>query len=817
MLGVKKPIIKFLVLDLIFVIICFFSFIHILQRADLPFEIESGNNKIIVVHSEFNQESNTDELSLFKINQIEVINVEQIEFLLDGIKAGDYVDLELINNGKIISKSVQTKNFYEIGYLLVATFVSIFFFIIAIIVLLKQPVEKSARIFHHVSIGAALIMMTTWGYYNISPQGIGLIIRSIFSTAYVVAPALFLDFTLIYPRQKKKIRKIIIPFLYSTAFLLSFITSYLFIVAADEVTYQSMQNYLFSYKISQYFLVANLIIGLVVFILSYIRAKESSEKQKLIWILFGIFFGLVPYIVLWVLPLIIWGDYFVPEEIVLLFTLLIPITFGISIVKYRLLNVEVIFERSIIYLISVILLLVVTSSIIIGISYFFDLEHSTTLSVVTAVFVALLFQPANKKIKELVDKKFFSIRYDFRMALKKFLTEIQEVNNVELLVEILVKRTEKLIPVNKIGFFKLDQTSSRFHLMSHSGFEILEGRSVKFDFKNLKTNLLHPVAIENKVENGAEFEIADVKVFRRWGMDLVFPIKSVTGTIFGFLVLGRKKSNLKFSLEDMDLLTTITSRTAVVMERIKLQKELIREQLQAEQLEELNKMKSFYISTVTHDLKTPLTSIKMFSELIKSNKNLSVEKRNDFLGIIEGESDRLSRLINSVLDYAKIEQDIKKYNFNYANVNKLLKGVLDSMDYQFRMEKFFIEHTLTEESDLVWCDGDAVVEAVINLLSNAMKYSGKNKIIQVSTYVKDGYFCIKVKDEGIGIKENDIEKIFEPFNRTEEEKVHKQTGSGLGLAIIKHIVKAHNGKIDLKSEWGKGSIFILLFPVDKNE
>src|SRR3972149_2798537 len=121
-------------------------------------------------------------------------------------------------------------------------------------------------------------------------------------------------------------------------------------------------------------------------------------------------------------------------------------------------------------------------------------------------------------------------------------------------------------------------------------------------------------------------------------MNLVFPIKSTDKEIHGFLVLGAKKSGAKFSVEDIDLLSAVAGRTAASIDRIKLQHELILQRVESERLDELNRLKSYFISSVSHDMKTPLTSIKMFAELLQSSSEIKSEKSKEYLEIIEGES-----------------------------------------------------------------------------------------------------------------------------------------------------------------------------------
>src|SRR5690606_11609682 len=337
-------------------------------------------------------------------------------------------------------------------------------------------------------------------------------------------------------------------------------------------------------------------------------------------------------------------------------------------------------------------------------------------------------------------------------------------------------------------------------------------RSVNFNRSELKTKLTKPVALPDNVEHGVEIEYADLKVFKRWGIALVFPFRSVQDEIFGFLVLGKKKSGFRFTVEDIDLLNAVRSKVATTMERNKYQKELLIEHLENERLEELNKIKSFIVSRVSHDFRYPLTSILMFTDLLKNSENLSIEKFHDYLKIIEGESNRLKIMVENVLDFSKIEKGIFEYTLEEINLNNLVDEILSSMQYQLKMKKFTLYQKLCS-SELNICADRIGIEAVlINLISNSIKYSVDKRVLRISTGIRNGYIFVSVEDEGIGISKDDINNIFNPFLRGQNIDAKKIRGAGLGLNIVKHIMNAHKGKIEVTSEPGKGSCFILLFP-----
>jgi len=173
-------------------------------------------------------------------------------------------------------------------------------------------------------------------------------------------------------------------------------------------------------------------------------------------------------------------------------------------------------------------------------------------------------------------------------------------------------------------------------------------------------------------------------------------------------------------------------------------------------------------------------------------------------------------LINNVLDFSKIEKGIRKYSFREIHINKVVKEVIGLLHYTLKMKGFNLETKTGNFNDLILGDADALTEAIENLISNAIRFSNEKKAIIISTYSKDNFVCVSVKDNGIGIVQSDIEKIFDPFFRSDNAKAKKIDGTGLGLSIVKHIVEEHKGKVIIESVPDKGSNFILCIPVLEN-
>ena len=218
-------------------------------------------------------------------------------------------------------------------------------------------------------------------------------------------------------------------------------------------------------------------------------------------------------------------------------------------------------------------------------------------------------------------------------------------------------------------------------------------------------------------------------------------------------------------------------------------------------IKRLENMRSEFVANVSHELKTPLTSIKGFSETLRYVDDS--ETKNKFLNIIDKEAERLTNLINDILVLSDIENLHKLDNTNF-NPREVIENIIDIVRKQADKKQIKIEFINEFDSEIIGSK-DKFHQLALNLIENAIKYSNENGNVKILITSNNGYFIFKVIDNGIGIPKNDIPRIFERFYRVDKSRSTK--GTGLGLAIVKHIVKLFNGDITVDSEVGVGSTF----------
>ena len=229
----------------------------------------------------------------------------------------------------------------------------------------------------------------------------------------------------------------------------------------------------------------------------------------------------------------------------------------------------------------------------------------------------------------------------------------------------------------------------------------------------------------------------------------------------------------------------------------------------------LMRMKSNFISTVSHEFKSPLTLIRQIAEMLDSGRVPDGERQQKYYSAMLQESERLSHLIDNILDFSKMEAGLKNFSFEKGNLAGIVEEIVMSFQSHLMDKGFQINLSLPEPIPDSVFDREAIKQVLQNLIDNAVKYSANSKIIEVKMTRADSEITISVKDYGMGIKKDEQDKIFSRFYRAGDELTQKVKGSGIGLTIVKQIVEAHQGTVKLKSEPGKGSVFQIVLPLKK--
>ena len=237
-----------------------------------------------------------------------------------------------------------------------------------------------------------------------------------------------------------------------------------------------------------------------------------------------------------------------------------------------------------------------------------------------------------------------------------------------------------------------------------------------------------------------------------------------------------------------------------------------------ERLRELDRMKDDFISTVTHELRTPLTSIRALSEMLHEDPRMELSDRKRFLGIIVNEAERLTRLINQILDMAKLESGRAEWTTSEVDIGEVAREAMASLGQLFREKGVALEGEIPASGPIVLADRDRLTQVMINLLSNAVKFvPGNSGRVQVKVSSDQKEVRVLVSDNGPGLTPEECNVIFEKFRQGGNTMTDKPKGTGLGLPISRQIVEFFGGSLWVESQPGAGADFIFTVPLPASE
>ena len=230
--------------------------------------------------------------------------------------------------------------------------------------------------------------------------------------------------------------------------------------------------------------------------------------------------------------------------------------------------------------------------------------------------------------------------------------------------------------------------------------------------------------------------------------------------------------------------------------------------------QQLSKMKSEFIANVSHEIKTPIATIRTLAENLNEGWITDQQKRGEYYHLIARESERLTHLVENILDFSRIEAERKAYRMEVVSVSDVLNKTLERFRLLVDGQGVTFSRNVSSDLPQAKMDPEAIEQALLNLLDNAVKYSNEEKLIEVSAEALEEDVVIKVVDHGRGIKKSELQKVFEKFYRVESRDGKNVPGSGIGLTLVKEIIEAHGGKIEVESEIDKGSTFSLYIPIN---
>lgn len=417
----KTPV-KHIFLPLTIIILSLTGTITSLNRASLPFKVSTENNHKLAIIS-ITEESAAGEFLIgdviIEYHGQKIDSHKSLELMTDGENIGDSALIVVNRQGKEISIRTTLIPFYSLRYQIITIPFGMLFLLLGIFVNRRQPHKKEARYFYYAMLSITVMYFFPWRPYNLNPVGLAQFLQFVYLSAYAATPVVFLHFATIFPQEKKRKPRtlfFIVP-IYFSLFVIWLNIAYAIATLHSSFLWYQRFSFWFNGFRASFSLCLLLALGL--FFHSYFKAREEEDRRKLRWILLGFAIGSFAIIFLWTIPQIIMSHGLVSEEIVLLICAIVPVNFAISILRHHILDIDVIFNRSVVYTL-ILFVIAAIYALAIGTLAFFvttmTVQLSIVLSAVIAVGIAIIFEPLRKKIQHFVDKTFFRVRYDYREA-----------------------------------------------------------------------------------------------------------------------------------------------------------------------------------------------------------------------------------------------------------------------------------------------------------------------------------------------------------------------------------------------------------------
>jgi len=499
--------------------------------------------------------------------------------------------------------------------------------------------------------------------------------------------------------------------------------------------------------------------------------------------------------------------------------ILFSIITAVAILKYHLLDIHLVVRRGVSYFLMSTIVAVPYVGIII---LFNNMVGSNNVSTwgypVLLVVLALLLQPLWHIVQRTVDRWFYRERYDFLKELEYFSQEAHDISDLEQLGSSLVRLVRRALQISNVHLLLRSETGD-FSVVFSTGDRTAE-LTLRRDsplVRWLQSNkgLLNRQDLEvfPQLQSLSAKERNDLGVIEA---ELFVPLRTSKDELVGLMILGRKLSHQLYSDEDMGLISTVASRVAIELENARL---YTLETTMRQELERQDTQKTEFLHSVAHELKTPLTAIISSSELM-STEDLSAtpDMRERLVDNINRSAWLMDRRVGELLDLARMRIGNIQLKLEVLEIAGLIDEVASQLSSLFKNKGQSLGVEVQDELPLVKADRERVQQVLLNLLSNANKYSPTGTNVLLRVLQKNNSIQVDVEDSATAIRGQDKDKLFDPYFRGgNDDERQRIPGLGLGLAISKKIVELHQGEIWVESEAGKGNIFSFSLPIWNEE
>ncbi len=521
-----------------------------------------------------------------------------------------------------------------------------------------------------------------------------------------------------------------------------------------------------------------------------------------------------------------------------------PLSVAYAIIKHNLFDVDVLIRRSAGYLIVSMFVIVVSFLLISGLSLSLEKitgQPSQVAAVITIFIMLVMVRPLHNRIDQALERRFFGEKYEYQKTLRRAAKILNSIIELEPLLKQILDMVMDSIKIQngcillrdkdrgslKVAVLRDPSRGAQLHADNPEDqlpVEVLPNTDHLLKYlmetsgKSIQINDLERMLPPNP-ERGPMLEF-----MKNLKLVLLIPIYYEI-RMTGILGLGPKNNGAWYSSEDIELLQTLMMQTAMSIEnahRVKELKKLVELKISNRELKKINELKDNFLSMVSHDLRTPMTGIKAYAEIMREQiGQIDEESQKKYLNIILQQSDRLTRLINDLLDIQRFEAGRMEMDLTDLGLRGLVNESVEAFMGLVREKNLKLEKKVPEREIIIRGNRDRMLQALANLLSNAIKFTPEQGriLVELEVALEDGAHLarISVSDTGPGIPAELQDKLFDKFSQLHNPSEKRLSGSGLGLALARQIVEFHGGRVGVKSEPGKGSNFYFLVPLAQEQ
>jgi len=675
---------------------------------------------------------------------------------------------------KTVSQTGSSQSAASITELATLFFVCLSFWTTGFYVFIKRPQDQAALLLYL----CAIVLGLAFGANLAAIRGVPVAIY-LEIAATLIGPWLLAHFFHILPDERDRLRN-------NPRVYLIYLPAVITIILFPLIGYRDGQPVIWfrSLRLFEEGLGFAVAIGVAIF--NYVKAVSVRTRQQMKIVLIGCLAALIPVLLLNVLPQAIWGqgEAIIPDGFSILFIVFIPIALGYAMVTQKLMDIDLFIRRSVIYgLITLVMGAIITAAILTIITFqkFLGKPQQIIIGLVLGGAATVLFGPVRNAIEFVVDKYFYKDRYDYRQIIKSLNILLNSAKDFSDTSRLIVGATVQA----------LNLAGGCLYVKNNDGlFEVsaAQGILVNSDNQEKLSKLIS--------QRNSKIEFPNLATSQNLDISYLIPL-AAGGKEIGILCLSPKNSRQDFSSDDLFLLEGIASIAAISLRSAMLVHDV--------------SMRDTFVSVASHELRSPLTSVLGYTELLIS-KDPPEATRKQWLDHVRENSQKLTDMVDDLLDVTRIQSGRVIMKLEEVNLSEILKKCMAIAQESSSKHDF----TSDIETDLpaVLVDRDKFGQIIGNLLNNAIKYSpsGGNISLAARSERQSHRVVISITDEGIGIGPEDRELLFTTFHRIQRPETRGIKGSGLGLYIAKEWTKAMGGEIWLKSELNKGSTFFIAVP-----